>query len=221
MSSNLNALAAVIYKEIVCLFFKNEQSEARTTFILKIIVVLVGVLGTCLTFLVERLGEILSIMSLVFGIVQGPLLGLFSLGMLVRRANSRGAFFGTLGGFVSTLCLTIPSKYYQMKGLTRSATKPLSTSGCGYNQSLWVNVSSTVLDNQVSRHQPHVIFKTSFYFYTLFGAIMTVLLGLVISYSTTADFVDTKLLSPICQRQKLKRRTDNTDLGVDEALQSL
>lgn len=89
MSSNLNALAAVIYKEVVCLFLKEEQSEARATFILKIIVVLVGILGTCLIFVVERLGEIISIMSLVFGIAQGPLLGLFTLGMVVPRANSK------------------------------------------------------------------------------------------------------------------------------------
>ena len=88
MSSNLNALAAVIYKELVCKFLQ-DKSETRSTFVLKIIVLLMGIVGTCLVFVLERLGEILSVMSLVFGIAQGPLLGLFSLGMLVPRANSK------------------------------------------------------------------------------------------------------------------------------------
>ncbi|XP_063906014.1 sodium-coupled monocarboxylate transporter 1-like isoform X1 [Zophobas morio] len=219
MSSNLNALAAVIYKEVVCLFLKEEQSEARATFILKIIVVLVGILGTCLIFVVERLGEIISIMSLVFGIAQGPLLGLFTLGMVVPRANSKGAFFGTIGGFVSILCLAVPSKYYQMKGLIKSPTKPLSTSGCSYNQALWSNVSSI---SQAIPVEPHVIFKTSFFFYSLFGAIMTVIFGLVISYVTTADPpVDENLLSPVCRFRKLEREAEGTYLSVEEALQTL
>ncbi|KAJ3640741.1 hypothetical protein Zmor_027284 [Zophobas morio] len=225
MSSNLNALAAVIYKEVVSKFV-TDKSETRSTFVLKIIVLLVGIVGTCLVFVLERLGEILSVMSLVFGIAQGPLLGLFSLGMLVPRANSKGAFFGTLGGFISILGLTIPSKYYMLKGLIKTPTKSLSTSGCSYNQSLWSNVSSTILHKPVPSQsipvEPNAIFKTSFFFYTLFGAIMTFIFGLVISYVTTADPpVDENLLSPVCRFRKSKRRADGTYLGVEEALQTL
>ena len=70
--------------------------------------------------------------------------------------------------------------------------------------------------------EPHVIFKTSFFFYSLFGAIMTVIFGLVISYVTTADPpVDENLLSPVCRFRKLEREAEGTYLSVEEALQTL
>ena len=45
--------------------------------------------------------------------------------------------------------------------------------------------------------QPPSIFKISFYYYTFFGAIMTIVFGLIISYMSKSASVDRKLLSPL------------------------
>ena len=59
------------------------------------------------------------------------------------------------------------------------------------------------------RDQPNSIFKITFFYYTLFGAIMTVILGLIISYTSKSDvIVDRSLLSPIIY-SCLSRKHDN------------
>ena len=137
MSSNLNALSGVIYKDLVCRFLKEQPSEKRGSDILKIIVLVVGLLCTCLVFLVERMGEVFNIILSVNGITQGPLFGVFSLGILFPKANHKGAFYGALGGFISVACIAIPARYYQMMGLIKYPTKPLSTTGCTlFNETL-------------------------------------------------------------------------------------
>ena len=89
MSSNLNALSGVIYKDILYLFFKKKPSDKSSSGILKVIVLVVGTLCTCLVFTIGLLGEILPISVLIVGFTQGPLLGLFTLGILFPKANSK------------------------------------------------------------------------------------------------------------------------------------
>jgi sodium-coupled monocarboxylate transporter 8/12 len=57
-----------------------------------------GGLVILLAFLVQRLGTLLEASNSVIGLVGGPLLGLFFLGMLVSRATARGALVGWLFG---------------------------------------------------------------------------------------------------------------------------
>ena len=89
MSSNLNALSGVIYKDIVYFFLKKNLSDKSGSGTLKVIVLVVGTLCTCLVFTIGLLGEIISISLLVSALTQGPLLGLFTLGILFPKANSK------------------------------------------------------------------------------------------------------------------------------------
>ncbi|KAJ3644451.1 hypothetical protein Zmor_022180 [Zophobas morio] len=132
MSSNLNALSGVLYKDLVCLFYKEKPSEKRGSNILKMIVLVVGVLCTCLVFAVDKLGEIISVTLTVCGITQGPLLGVFTLGVLFPIANHYGAFYGMVGGFTAVASVALPAKYYQLKGSIKYPTKPLSINGCAH-----------------------------------------------------------------------------------------
>lgn len=63
-----------------------------------------GALVILLAFLVQHLGTLLEASNSVIGLVGGPLLGLFFLGLLTRRATARGALIGWLSG----LALLIP-----------------------------------------------------------------------------------------------------------------
>ena len=89
MSSNLNAVSGVIYKDVVYLFFKKQPSDNSSSAILKVIVLVVGTLCTCLVFIVELLGDILSLAALAVSLTQGPILGVFTLGIFFPKANPK------------------------------------------------------------------------------------------------------------------------------------
>lgn len=85
MSSNLNALSGVICKDVL----KRKLSDKTGSGVLKIIVLVAGTLCTCLVFTIGLLGEVFALSLLVIGLTQGPLLGIFALGMLFPKANSK------------------------------------------------------------------------------------------------------------------------------------
>ena len=60
-----------------------------------------GILVMVLAFVVERLGSLLEASNKAIGMVGGPLLGLFLLGILVQRANTIGAITGWVAGVVA------------------------------------------------------------------------------------------------------------------------
>ncbi len=69
-----------------------------------------GMLVMLLAFVVEKLGPLLEASNKAIGLVGGPLLGLFLLGILVRRANSIGAVIGWLAGVVALIPVCFFSK---------------------------------------------------------------------------------------------------------------
>lgn len=79
-----------------------------------------GVLVIALAFLVQRLGTLLEATNKVIGLVGGPLLGLFFLGIFLRRATARGALLGWLAGLAVTLWVCFGTKvsflWYAMIG---------------------------------------------------------------------------------------------------------
>ncbi|HEY1053290.1 MAG TPA: sodium/solute symporter [Prosthecobacter sp.] len=74
-----------------------------------------GVLVMGLAFLVDLMpGNLVESVNTVIGLIGGPLLGLFFLGMFTKRATTRGALYGCLIGFVALLLLFL----WQNKVLT-------------------------------------------------------------------------------------------------------
>jgi sodium-coupled monocarboxylate transporter 8/12 len=70
------------------------------------ITVCYGVLVMALAFAVSAMpGNLVESVNTIIGLIGGPLLGLFFLGMFTERATARGALTGCLVGFVSLLSL--------------------------------------------------------------------------------------------------------------------
>lgn len=89
MSAGLNTLSGVIYEDFIKPFMPKNTTDKRASDIMKCIVVVIGVISTALVFVVEHLGSILPLSVSFGGMVNGPLLGMFTLGMLVPFANSK------------------------------------------------------------------------------------------------------------------------------------
>lgn len=80
-----------------------EQFELRLA---HVIMVAWGTIATILGLFVGRLGTFLEITGKIAGLSGGPLGGMFLLGVLVPRSNSRGAFVGAVAGFLWALGLS-------------------------------------------------------------------------------------------------------------------
>lgn len=83
------------------------------------ITVAYGILVIALAFSVSKMpGNLVESVNTIIGLVGGPLLGLFFLGMFTTRTNTRGALVGCLVGFISVVTFYL----YQSGMLT--AQKP-------------------------------------------------------------------------------------------------
>ncbi|XP_068918218.1 sodium-coupled monocarboxylate transporter 2-like [Tenebrio molitor] len=200
----LNTLSGVIYKDFLSKYFKTNLSLRSTTTVLKLIVTLNGIICMCLVFLIKYIEGRIWVLSMMLSAMQlGPTLGLFTLGMLFPRANSKGAFYGAIGTWIIILSIVVPSQYYKSKNILTYPTKHFSTDGCtnetiSFANIIFENVSNTT-DSTLPTSEPFFLFRISFYYHCLIGAFTTIFLGLVISYMTKKDKtpVDRSLISPV------------------------
>jgi len=93
-SSGINALTTATIVDFCQRVFGLQASEKRLLRFAQVITLFYGVLVVLLAFIVERLGSLLEASIMILGLVGGPLLGVFLLGMLTRRTNTRGALIG-------------------------------------------------------------------------------------------------------------------------------
>ncbi|KAK2835376.1 hypothetical protein Q5P01_015860 [Channa striata] len=185
-STSMNAMAAVTMEDLLQPRLAR-MSQRKQVLLSKGLSFLYGV--GCIT--VAALSSLLDWGVLqgsftVMGVVSGPLLGVFILGMFVPATNRVGVFAGILAGFCVSLWLAVGSTFYPPSEKIMGVL-PSYTSDCQHNITL---NSSTNLDLQSS--QLHPDYEGGLYnFYSMsylyFGAMATtsvVLVGVIVSYAT-------------------------------------
>jgi len=111
-SSGLNSMAAVALEDVIKKV-KPDITDKRSTILSKCIACSLGLLVIGLAFAVSAFGTmVLQLSYSIYGIIGGPYLGVFSLGILVPWANWKGAFSGVIVGVCSTLWLAIGAQKY-------------------------------------------------------------------------------------------------------------
>lgn len=201
VSSGLNSLAAVVLEDFIRPWTRRQQkelSETRATLYSKLLALAFGGLTIGLSFLATKLGAILQTFYSVFGVVGGPVVGAFCLGMFTRRAHSRGVYVGLLLGFIIGLWIGIGAKVYPPP-----ATKaPLSTEKCQImptNSTVMVNSTSSPLPPK--EYEGLALYRLSFLWYSAVCFAVTYLTGLIVSVLWPGDHrigdVDSRLLFKI------------------------
>jgi sodium-coupled monocarboxylate transporter 8/12 len=71
-----------------------------------------GILATGLALLMSRLGTLVEATNTIMGLFGGPLLGVFLLGVLSRRANGTGVLLGALAGAGAGVLATFSGKIF-------------------------------------------------------------------------------------------------------------
>lgn len=140
------------------------------------------------------LGGLLQAALSIFGMVGGPLLGLFSLGILSSFANPIGAFVGLIGGFTVSLWVGIGAQIYPPLP-ERTMSLNLTTIGCdigspgtGGNWTATTEMPTlTTLVHLQGTERPVLAdywYSLSYLYFSTVGTLVTIALGMIVSLLT-------------------------------------
>lgn len=206
MSTGLNSMTGVMFQDLIKPTLSKPLTEGQASFLMKVIVMIVGTICVGLVFLVEKMGALIQAAGSLGAITAGPLLGIFTLGMFFPFANPQGALVGgvisgTLVGWIS-----IGTQLQMARGLIVHPQKPVSVEGCNAN---WTAEYLTL-----ERHDPQAteaapielpfpLFTLSYMYYTALGALTAIIVGALVSYVTGCNGkkqIHKDLLSPVIHR---------------------
>lgn len=175
ISSAFNSLATVTMEDLIKPQYP-AMTEARATLLSKVLAMSYGLLCLAMAYLTHLMGDsVLQVALKIFGMVGGPILGLFCLGMFFPWANSIGALVGLCVGLVVAFWLGIGSI------LTRS-TRPLPLE-CSANATIAIQTAF----NNITLSQPSGLkrfYSLSYMWYSGFNCTTVILIGLIISFLT-------------------------------------
>ncbi|XP_011171991.1 sodium-coupled monocarboxylate transporter 1 [Solenopsis invicta] len=196
VASALNSLAAITCEDILRGLFQMDLPANKGAIYARWISIFFGALSFALVFVVERLGSVLQVALSFNGMVGGVTLGLFSLGMFVPWANAKGAIAGAITSLVVVLWIGLGAQIAAVNGQIQLDSKPISIKDCPCINETTIVLNQVMIDpaNEVSS-----IYKTSYLWYSAIGCMLTMLVGLVVSFATGAQNpadVDQDFLSP-------------------------
>jgi len=128
ISSGLNSLAAVIIEDIYKGLMGRKLNDERQGLVSKIFSVVLGAVVMVLTFVVSYLGSILNAALSLFGVLSGPIMGVFCLGFFFPQANRRGGLVGFLTSLAFQLWIFLGAQI--TKNQMKSERLPLSIANC-------------------------------------------------------------------------------------------
>jgi len=72
---------------------KQDISDKKRVFYMKLLVLVYGAICLLLAFLCQYLGSILQTSLVIFGVIGGPVLAVFTLGILLPHVNQKVFYF--------------------------------------------------------------------------------------------------------------------------------
>jgi sodium-coupled monocarboxylate transporter 8/12 len=109
-SSGINAMTTAALMDFYKRLWRPDVTEAQQLRLARWMTIGFGVLVCALAFVVERMGTLVEGAVKMMAITGGPLLGLFFLGMLTKRANGKGAIVGWFVGIAVLLPICFATK---------------------------------------------------------------------------------------------------------------
>ncbi|CAL8274446.1 unnamed protein product [Merluccius merluccius] len=176
ISSAFNSLATVTMEDLIKPHFPT-MTDARATLLSKALAMSYGLLCLAMAYLTHLMGKsVLQVALKVFGIVGGPLLGVFSLGMFFPWANSTGALVGLGAGLAVAFWIGVGS--IVTGGAAAAASVP---SNCS---SLFFNVSTSVLPTLIVSRPTGLkrLYSLSYMWYSGLSCFVVVVVGLIVSF---------------------------------------
>ncbi|XP_026465208.1 LOW QUALITY PROTEIN: sodium-coupled monocarboxylate transporter 1-like [Ctenocephalides felis] len=220
MSTGLNSMTGVIFQDLIKPMYKKPITEERASFIMKIIVVIIGAICVALVFVVEKMGTLVQASKSLSGITTGSLLGVFSMGMFFPWANSKGALAGGISSLLFVGWISFGTQAEIAAGRIKLPVKPVSVAGCSADLGNFTeimdfspvgNLTSLVMDSVVGVSQEPMepiaqvfaLYRLSYLYYTLVGVVTTIVIGSAVSFLTggaDASLIHPDLFTPFVQK---------------------
>ncbi|XP_062886714.1 sodium-coupled monocarboxylate transporter 1-like [Mobula hypostoma] len=207
ISSGISAMAAIFVEDFINPLWKpwKKFSNGKKTLVSKLLAMIFGLTTIGLAGVASLLqGNIIQASLSVAGIIQGPILGVFTLAALFPKSNEKGAFVGLFAGLSLSMWLGIAAQIYpptdKFTGLL-----PTSVSGCplsNFTTSTPMN-GTTLITTIMSpiQERPSIaedFYSLSYLYYSPIACLSTVLVGLTISLFTGGnEVVDPALIAPV------------------------
>ncbi|KAM6354692.1 sodium-dependent multivitamin transporter [Podargus strigoides] len=203
ISSAFNSLATVTMEDLVrprC----PGLSESRATLLSKLLALGYGLLCLGMAYVSSMLGPVLQVAISIFGMVGGPLLGLFCLGMFFPCANPMGAIVGLLAGLAMAFWVGIGSL---LRGMEAAGGAPPPNSTALPSLGNLTTVLATALTAPTPAPQSPTglqkFYSLSYMWYSAHNSTTVILVGLLVSLltgPTPAAAVDPRTISPVLPR---------------------
>ncbi|XP_068194644.1 solute carrier family 5 member 6 isoform X2 [Antennarius striatus] len=182
ISSAFNSLATVTMEDLIKPHFP-AMTEARATLLSKALAMSYGLLCVAMAYLTHLMGDsVLQVALKIFGVVGGPILGLFCLGMFFPSANATGAAAGLGAGLALAFWVGIGSI------ITQTSSSRLLPHDC--RSSLLSDNTTAIIQNALSNatlSRPsglHRFYSLSYMWYSGFSCFAVILIGLIVSCLT-------------------------------------
>ncbi|XP_043504397.1 putative sodium-dependent multivitamin transporter [Polistes fuscatus] len=218
VSATVNSLSAVILEDYIKPLYRykskgKEMSSRRSIVASKVLAVVVGSMCLGVAFLAQHLGGLLQAALTIFGVVGGPVLGTFTLGMFTQTGNQKGAITGLILGLAFSFWIGFGQPKAPIPKL------PVSTIGCTNNSLSYKNIMKPdTFDKITKKDSFFYLYRLSYMWYCPLGFLISLLIGWIVSWLTETIFfkkkeeivIDLRLLTPIVASSIQKRNTRKT-----------
>ncbi|XP_046554578.1 sodium-coupled monocarboxylate transporter 1-like [Haliotis rubra] len=211
ISSSLNALGAIIPRDIIKPYCCPNISDKSITILSKVVVFIFGGVAIGLAVLVSQLGSVMQSAYSVYSILNGPLFGLFILGMFFPWANAWGALVGTVTS-LAFMCWIGFCAF--VNRVSTAKLSPVFTHGCNWSVTTTAMTVTTTLGTTTSgssemttvaaSSDPFIpMYKLSYLLYTPTAMAVLVIVALFVSLITGCrdpHTMDPRLICPLFDR---------------------
>uniref|UniRef100_A0A8B9LWE9 Solute carrier family 5 member 8 n=1 Tax=Astyanax mexicanus TaxID=7994 RepID=A0A8B9LWE9_ASTMX len=172
VSSSVNALATVTATDLISPYFS--LSEQQLSWVSKGLNIFYGAMCIGMAGVASLMGGLLQAAISIVGTIGGPLLGLFTLGILFPFVNSKGGLAGLVTGLSVSFWVCIGSQIYRP---LPESTRPLAleTHGCNF----------TMAENQHNtQDRPWLAdswYSLSYLYFCPVGTLVAIAVGLIVS----------------------------------------
>uniref|UniRef100_A0A1Y1MQF8 Sodium-dependent multivitamin transporter n=1 Tax=Photinus pyralis TaxID=7054 RepID=A0A1Y1MQF8_PHOPY len=202
-STLLNTLSGIVYNDIAPWIISEKLLRKAPSFIMKLLVVIFGLLSIAFIYLLENGGTVFELSYYVRGTTGGTMFGVFTLGVLLPFANSKGAFLGAIASVLLMGVIVVNNSIYVRNGFIHHSPKSLHTYGCNTTTFSNFTLNVTATPQPPSPETSFWLFRVSFQYFELIGAMTTIVIGAVVSWVTKTEdnqVINPKLLTPIVRK---------------------
>ncbi|XP_021109279.1 sodium-dependent multivitamin transporter isoform X2 [Heterocephalus glaber] len=230
ISSAFNSLATVTMEDLIQPWFP-EFCETRAILLSRSLAFGYGLLCLGMAYISSQMGPLLQAAISIFGMVGGPLLGLFCLGMFFPCANPPGAIVGLVVGLIMAFWIGIGSIVTSMG--SGKAPSSLNVSSFSLPSNLTITTVTTLMPLTTLSRPTGLqrFYSLSYLWYSAHNSTTVIVVGLIVSLLTggmRGRTLNPKTIYPVLPRllallplscqKRLCCRSHSQDVSVDTSL---